>query len=1213
MDTNRDPPQRKKIEAALRELELALAKISEDMKPEYLEALEKCPELVETESMPLKFLMREDFDARAAALRLVVYWRLRKEAFEEKAFLPLAFGPEGAMDETDFDLVKCGYLVLLPQTRDGYSVYLADFSRQSQLTRPPTSQNRMRFAFFLLNLILHDEKSASDGYFIINILDNRSSSYIQGRSRRLLDVVSKAMPLRVKKLYIAHVADEMDSNNFLVKLLPVGISFAGPLFGDLVIPMFGDSTEDVLSKFLGEGLKQDGLPPKLGGTWTYDQWEKRFENLVLGNSEKASIGNHNLAAATHCDDIDFLNQKIAASTEVAVKQKYIADEASVSTGYTGVSQFRPISDRKSPPSTHYNIDETLRPVELLEEVLDVMPLHEKSDYAEASQRVPFLVETESPPARFFSCTDLNASKAARLLVSYWDVRRQLFGERTFLPLTLSGKNALTHEDLSALNQGYTTILPSDSSGRPVVCLDHSRLQNPNQLTEKSRIRMLFYAMQVVSENENARTEGIVVLIVLPHQSQRYQAPFGLDVIFQTMPVKLHMVYLLGHARGLAMKCDMETAIPSTVESLNGFASGRVATHVSEYKQDLCNRLEMFGLRLSGIPESLGGNWRYDIDLPKWKDQQSRREVERTFENLSKHACGIYGEDSDDEVEIDEDDDKEVLEQQNELLPSSISIGQAMVNETTAMISKGLADLEEAIALLPDEDKAALLEARERIPDIVTKEAPPVRFLRFESYNTWAAAKRLATYWTMRKETFGERYLLPMNQSGEGTLTRDDVTSFGAGYYVPISYDSKGRTVLCYDPSRMSDYSREVRLRIIFYLFQVVSENEQTQREGCKVVIILRSVLRDPIVLECVNLVLNTLPVRFQKLCLVNCPSEGEKTTFTESLVPLMLKLLGLLNRRTIVVVADTKKEMGEKLVEQHEMSTDDFPECVGGTWSYEQFPRWQELRTRYEWDLPPVGVRDQRMPHIPEYKVKPRSQLSEDEKIERKRRLNVLNSRRKRERVRVEVAVFNDQVVELRKRNRTLNEENERLESLLEAARGKIAKMKEALSFDQSKSQDGALERANLLTFSARYAGFQGLPRVAQNLPHGVNSHSGTLHSGDTSVCPGAKAPLSSSELQLQTHITSEGIGHQLAGHGQLNVPLSHEILLRQRLATPYGLLQDQDGGMMRGLGVHLYPLPPQNPGSFPGNLLGLPWLTGTSQSSPQRNTANRKSHETNF
>jgi acyl carrier protein phosphodiesterase len=77
---------------------------------------------------------------------------------------------------------------------------------------------------------------------------------------------------------------------------------------------------------------------------------------------------------------------------------------------------------------------------------------------------------------------------------------------------------------------------------------------------------------------------------------------------------------------------------------------------------------------------------------------------------------------------------------------------------------------------------------------------------------------------------------------------------------------------------------------------------------------------------------------------------------------------------------------------------------------------------------------DHNIPHIPQTFVRTRSALSDDEKAERKRRLNVLNSRRNRGRKRAEVEVFRDQVYDLHDKNYALRAENERLESLVQSA-----------------------------------------------------------------------------------------------------------------------------------------------------------------------------------
>ena len=77
-------------------------------------------------------------------------------------------------------------------------------------------------------------------------------------------------------------------------------------------------------------------------------------------------------------------------------------------------------------------------------------------------------------------------------------------------------------------------------------------------------------------------------------------------------------------------------------------------------------------------------------------------------------------------------------------------------------------------------------AKELVPHLVESETPWINFLRTESYNPVAAAKRLALYWKYRQEWFGERWLLPMVQTGRGALTVDDVQLLRTGWQFPYA-------------------------------------------------------------------------------------------------------------------------------------------------------------------------------------------------------------------------------------------------------------------------------------------------------------------------------------------------------------------------------------------------------------------------------------------
>jgi hypothetical protein len=131
--------------------------------------------------------------------------------------------------------------------------------------------------------------------------------------------------------------------------------------------------------------------------------------------------------------------------------------------------------------------------------------------------------------------------------------------------------------------------------------------------------------------------------------------------------------------------------------------------------------------------------------------------------------------------------------------------------------RALIELEQAIDLIPDSEKGAYLHAVRTVPALVQLESPPLRYLRFDSYNTWAAARRLVDYWQGRVELFGEeRAYLPLrltrspppaNTAAETPSTIQsalddlDVEVVNCGTYMVLPKDSVGRPVILHDRSR----------------------------------------------------------------------------------------------------------------------------------------------------------------------------------------------------------------------------------------------------------------------------------------------------------------------------------------------------------------------------------------------------------------------------
>ena len=105
-------------------------------------------------------------------------------------------------------------------------------------------------------------------------------------------------------------------------------------------------------------------------------------------------------------------------------------------------------------------------------------------------------------------------------------------------------------------------------------------------------------------------------------------------------------------------------------------------------------------------------------------------------------------------------------------------------------------------MLNAEVREPYLEAMELEPALVATESDKFKFLCVEEYNPFKAALRFAMYWLFRKKKFGQRWLLPMNQTGAGALTMDDIEVLRSGYAVFSHNARRNKDICILDASRL---------------------------------------------------------------------------------------------------------------------------------------------------------------------------------------------------------------------------------------------------------------------------------------------------------------------------------------------------------------------------------------------------------------------------
>lgn len=113
-------------------------------------------------------------------------------------------------------------------------------------------------------------------------------------------------------------------------------------------------------------------------------------------------------------------------------------------------------------------------------------------------------------------------------------------------------------------------------------------------------------------------------------------------------------------------------------------------------------------------------------------------------------------------------------------------------------------------------------ATEIAPELVRRESRIEFFLKVERGDAEKAALRLAKYWQARRQVFADRWLLPMTQTGNGALNRDDIELLRTGFLMLVPRPSGGSVAL-YDEGRLTRSPRHGLTRCVFYLQSVYPE------------------------------------------------------------------------------------------------------------------------------------------------------------------------------------------------------------------------------------------------------------------------------------------------------------------------------------------------------------------------------------------------------
>lgn len=334
------------------------------------------------------------------------------------------------------------------------------------------------------------------------------------------------------------------------------------------------------------------------------------------------------------------------------------------------------------------------------------------------------------------------------------------------------------------------------------------------------------------------------------------------------------------------------------------------------------------------------------------------------------------------------------------------------------------------------------------------ESEKIKFLRAEDYNPYKAAVRLAMYWMFRKKKFGERWLLPMNQTGAGALSMHDIAILRSGYAVFSHNARRNSHVGVVDTSRLPVLD-EATERCGFYFASVLYTNTDAN-QGVDFLQVVNGAPRPRMKLQHDDwpIIGHALPIKIKSLKVLQTYEEGrqELIDFTSYQTA---RILGLSSGLDVERVAAGSAAANMELLEEKGIDREFLPLATGGKYDYGKFADWVRQRLSVE-DImasaPPVRngeLWSMTASAINKSTQKPPSSggaalvvaACQKQKTVPEEERGAVYSKRYYHRKKYEVLALKDQCQLLRERNAILRRDNQRLEELVAKASKILAGM----------------------------------------------------------------------------------------------------------------------------------------------------------------------------
>lgn len=622
---------------ALAALEVALSLIPEHEKSDYLKALEVAPDLIFRESDPIKFLRFAGFNPPAAALALIRYWKGRREAFGDDAFLPLTLTGNGALNENVLDMIRSGVSITPICDKSGRSVLFYDTSRRIF----EDFGLRHRYVFYVHQYLMENELSQTEGYVLVTLGDLTFDVV----NYKTLSKITNTFPVKLKAWHLlGYVPNQRSQREISSPLRKFLVESYCRLHRGHSVHVHDICSRDGSAKALAtHNIDRSMIPMALGGDWSYWQvqewfeWRKQKDKEHYGSFQphgKVSIAGCKaqnvdplrlplkkrakiygaLCSKGHVETIeainhDKVNEKVSLIQELSVRQaliKFREDQGKART-----------IDESGDVARKIDVTDVAKYFcRQVNRAFQRVPLTASAAYMAACSEAPAKVwEEESNLVLFLITEDFHVSFAARRLARYWDLRLDVFRDKKYLAMTQTGEGTLQRRtDLSLLDAGFVQLLPHDDEGCSVVFIDTTCLNGTN-LTARVN-RCLFYMFSLATENVKSQRHGVSVIIKTTGKGKFLLG--GVDLGFlerisDSLPLKIKAFHILN-----------DTVEPHTHFECNLANDNALYVHHVRSKEEGYRTLKGFGFRTDGLPRCVNGTWGTS-QFTLWQELRARVE------------------------------------------------------------------------------------------------------------------------------------------------------------------------------------------------------------------------------------------------------------------------------------------------------------------------------------------------------------------------------------------------------------------------------------------------------------------------------------------------------------------------------------------------------------------------------------------------------------